>query len=101
MKKDKYIILYADEYSPESWEIYCNILGADYTANAIKISFNKEDVEVSDDTYGCDQCGERYDWETEIEWLNSGYGVCYDCIAEMSEDEINWYRMNDTDPFPF
>ena len=37
--------------------------------------------------YGCDICGDRFDWENEIIWLNSGYGVCPKCYDTLSETE--------------
>jgi len=45
-----------------------------------------------DNTYGCDMCGERKDWEREIIWITSTYGVCVECFATLSEDELEELR---------
>ena len=39
-----------------------------------------------DNTYGCDKCGERFDWN-DIIWITSSYGVCEECYGRMSVDE--------------
>lgn len=41
-----------------------------------------------DNTYGCDICGDRKDWDTEINWITSSYGVCDKCYDKLSESEI-------------
>lgn len=41
-----------------------------------------------DNTYGCDICGERKDWDNEIHWITSSYGVCDGCYEKLSEEEI-------------
>ena len=39
-----------------------------------------------DNTYGCDMCGERKDWNTEINWITSSYGLCDECYYKLSEE---------------
>lgn len=38
-------------------------------------------------TYGCDLCGERKNWDEEIVWLTSSFGVCGSCYEKLSEKE--------------
>lgn len=38
--------------------------------------------------YGCDICGERKDWDNEIHWITSSYGVCDECYEKLSKEEI-------------
>jgi hypothetical protein len=41
-----------------------------------------------DNTYGCDICGNRKDWDEEIHWITSSYGICDGCYDKLSETEI-------------
>ena len=45
---------------------------------------NSEFVE----TYGCDVCSERKNWDNEIIWLTSTYGVCEKCYDALPKDKI-------------
>lgn len=45
-----------------------------------------------DHTYGCDMCAERKDWDDEIIWITSSYGVCDECYAKLSEKELEQLR---------
>lgn len=54
----------------------------EYTLNLSDI---KEEIEIK---YGCDICGERKDWDTEIHWITSSYGVCDECYDKLSKDDI-------------
>ena len=45
-----------------------------------------------DNTYGCDICGERHDWEREIIWITSSYGVCSECYGKFSEEDLEAIR---------
>ena len=38
-------------------------------------------------TYGCDGCGNRFLWDTEIIWLTPCYGACSACYDKLSEAE--------------
>ena len=49
-----------------------------------------------DNTYGCDKCGERFDWN-DIIWTTSSYGVCEECYGRMSVDEKNEIRISNGD----
>ena len=40
-----------------------------------------------DNTYGCDICGDRYDWDTEIVWLSANVGICPNCEERLASDE--------------
>ena len=53
------------------------------------IGLNKEDIKM-DNTYGCDLCGKRKDWDTEIHWITSSCGVCDECYSELSEEQIEY-----------
>lgn len=41
-----------------------------------------------DNTYGCDICGRRKDWDNEINWISSSYGLCDECYNKLSKEEI-------------
>lgn len=43
-------------------------------------------------TYGCDMCGERKDFDKEIIWVTSSYGVCEKCYKKLTEEEIEKIR---------
>lgn len=45
-----------------------------------------------DNTYGCDICGERKDWDYGIVWITSSYGVCYECYEKLSREDIEYLR---------
>ena len=45
-KNKNYIILYADEFSFDAWEGYCEACGVSKDATEIKIYFNEKDVEA-------------------------------------------------------
>lgn len=45
-----------------------------------------------DNTYGCDMCGIRHDWEREIIWITSTYGVCVECFVKLSEEDLEEIR---------
>ena len=40
-----------------------------------------------DNTYGCDICGESFDWDDGIVWLTSSFGVCDECYSRLSQEE--------------
>ena len=37
--------------------------------------------------YVCDVCGKAYDWDSEIIWITSAFGVCEKCYGKLSEAE--------------
>lgn len=41
-----------------------------------------------DNTYGCDVCATRKDWDKEIHWITSSYGVCDECYDKLTEEQI-------------
>lgn len=45
-----------------------------------------------DNTYGCDICGKRKDWDYGIVWITSSYGVCYECYKKLSREDIEYLR---------
>lgn len=47
---------------------------------------------MKDNTYGCDICGERKDWDKEIIWITSSYGVCESCYEKLTEEELEKIR---------
>ena len=47
-----------------------------------------------ENTYGCDVCAERKDFNNEIIWITSSYGVCADCYDTLSEEELEELRKN-------
>ena len=38
--------------------------------------------------YGCDICGKRKDWDKEIIWITSSYGICDECYDKLSKEEL-------------
>jgi ribosome-binding protein aMBF1 (putative translation factor) len=46
----------------------------------------------SDNTYGCDICGERKDWDNEIIWITSSYGVCEKCYNALTNEDKDKIR---------
>ena len=47
-----------------------------------------------DNTYGCDICGDRKDWDYGIVWITSSYGVCYECYKNLVEKTLNILEKN-------
>ena len=43
-------------------------------------------------TYHCDICHAEKDWDNEIIWITSSYGVCADCYKKLSEEELEKIR---------
>ena len=43
-----------------------------------------------DNTYGCDTCGKRKYWDTEINWITSSCGICDECYSKLSKEEIEY-----------
>lgn len=52
---------------------------------------HKYDIE---ETYGCDICGERKDYDEEIIWLTSTYGVCEDCFNKLTNEDLDNIRQD-------
>jgi len=42
----------------------------------------------SEDTYGCDNCGGRFDWDSEIIWATTEVGFCEKCHGELKTDKV-------------
>lgn len=40
-----------------------------------------------DNTYGCDICGRRFDWDDGITWVSSEVGVCHECYEKFATDK--------------
>lgn len=59
-----------------------------YTAAPVDAAEADED----DSTYGCDICGKRADWDSEIEWITSSYGVCRECYNKLTDAELEDMR---------
>jgi predicted SprT family Zn-dependent metalloprotease len=49
-------------------------------------------METKEYTYGCDICGERKDWDKEIIWVTSSYGICKKCYQKLTEEELEILR---------
>ena len=47
-----------------------------------------------DNTYGCDICGERKDWDKEIIWITSTYGVCEECYNKLTNEVLDNIRQD-------
>lgn len=45
--RERYIVLYADDYDCDVWEKYCDALCVEHDAIVIRVNFDKSDV-VSD-----------------------------------------------------
>jgi hypothetical protein len=56
-------------------------------------SYIKEYLEVDiKEDYGCDICGVRKDYDEEIIWLTSTYGVCEDCFNKLTNEDLDRIR---------
>ena len=44
-------------------------------------------------TYHCDECGAEKDWDSEIIWLTSSYGLCQECYDKLTEEEREELRL--------
>ena len=42
--------------------------------------------------YGCDICGARKDYDEEIIWITSTYGVCEDCYNKLTNEDKDKIR---------
>lgn len=47
-----------------------------------------------DNTYGCDICGDRKDWDKEIIWITSSYGVCEGCYNRLTNEDLDNIRQD-------
>lgn len=45
-----------------------------------------------DNTYGCDICGARKDYDKEIIWITSSYGVCEKCYNTLTNEDKDKIR---------
>lgn len=52
------------------------------------VRVNPDGYLATGETYGCDICGGRFDWEREILWISSSIGVCQDCYDKYATDKI-------------
>ena len=43
-------------------------------------------------TYGCDICMTFKDWDTEIIWITSSYGVCEKCYNKLTKEQLEELR---------
>lgn len=43
--------------------------------------------------YGCDICYERKDFDNNIIWITSSYGLCEDCYSKLTNEEIEEIRI--------
>ena len=50
---------------------------------------NKDDYQ---NTYGCEICGDRKDFDKEIVWITSSYGVCEKCYEKLTSEEVEKLR---------
>lgn len=37
-------------------------------------------------------CGDRFDWDTEIIWVTSSFGLCERCHDKLSQEELEEYQ---------
>lgn len=78
-----YSIERRNEDMPKEGEL-CRICGEMYCDDCINHKASDEkgfvckDCVPDDDTYGCDRCGERRDWD-DINWVTTGVGLCEKC----------------------
>lgn len=73
---------------------------SDYTIQGQRAEQAAKAKLEEDNTYGCDKCGRRFDWEREIIWITSSYGVCKECYDKMTSDEKNAIRLaNGDEPY--
>lgn len=43
-------------------------------------------------TYSCDMCSALKDWDSEIIWITSSYGVCEECYNELTREQLEEIR---------
>lgn len=52
---------------------------------------NRKDIKIGAgeecDTYGCDNCGVRGEWEEQIHWITSDIGICENCYNKLTKEE--------------
>ena len=46
------------------------------------------DLSSEDNTYGCDICGGRFDWDKEIVWVTTSVGLCQACHDKNITDRL-------------
>lgn len=51
-----------------------------------------EEAYEEDNTYGCDICGARKDYDEEIIWITSTYGVCEGCYNRLTNEDKDKIR---------
>ena len=42
--------------------------------------------------YSCDICYTMKDWDNEIIWITSSYGVCEKCYNELTKEQLEEIR---------
>lgn len=85
-KVDAHIILYADDYSYDVWEDYCNICGVSSSANSICIGFDYVNVE---ETVQCSCCGANIkESKAELKTFEDGEDyICSVCLEDFGRCE--------------
>ena len=53
---------------------------------------SKNDELDDANTYGCDICGARKDYDEEIIWITSTYGVCEECYNTLTNEDKDKIR---------
>lgn len=82
----RYCFTYDVYYDKENVEQNGNEFVILVEDNGIVIYKEKEN------TYGCDMCGGRKDFEKEIIWITSSYGLCEECYQKLTEEELKKIR---------
>lgn len=47
---------------------------------------------MDEKTYHCDICGDPKDWDNEIIWITSSFGICDICYDKLNSDELERIR---------
>ena len=92
-----------EDYSKDGWGKTLGMLEActatdtfeDLESNVVKLlnEFYESRKKIStNNTYGCDICGNRKDWDYGIVWITSSYGVCYECYNKLSREDLERIR---------
>lgn len=58
----------------------------------LKAAFERCMAEMNDKTYSCNGCGQRLDFDRDVIWVTSSYGLCEKCYDKLSEAELEKIR---------
>lgn len=83
-----------EELKEQYFDMLQNTDDADYfkSADEIPDEIVNSYYDEWDHTYGCDICCGRFDFDDEIWWITSSYGVCRECYEKLTEEQLEQIR---------